>query len=123
MYIPSEISASMSSHCSPKPDAGATATAFMLEMMQSMAATAAIDTQNSFDDDVRWSFYADRLKQHFKCWNGQGETFDPASTCSHLAHVAALAMVLWTLERDQLGLDDRPATRAERLLIQLRDGL
>ncbi len=122
MYMPSEETGKMGSHCLPKPDAGAKATAFMLEMMQSMATTASLDTERGVADDVRWSFYAESLQQHFKAWNGQGLRTDPASKCSHLAHVAALAMVLWTLERDQSGLDDRPATRAENLLIQLRKG-
>jgi len=104
--------------------AGEAAAAFMLEMMSSLADTAHNDDQQGEgNEDVRWSHYSNRLMRHFKSWNGQGETFDQGSNCTHLAHVAALAMVLWTLERDQAGCDDRPATRAEQLLMQLRDGL
>jgi len=66
-----------------------------------------------------WTGCGDKLLLHFKRWNGHCETADPASGCHNLAHVAATALYLWMLEQQRAGRDDRPGSRAQRLLADL----
>ncbi len=66
-----------------------------------------------------WSLQGQRLLNHFKRWHGHGENCDRQSACANLVHVAAVAVVLWHMQKNQQGTDDRPATLANRLLAEL----
>lgn len=53
-----------------------------------------------------WSLNIGAAFRHLTRWV-RGESIDPESGCSHLAHLAWHCMALYTFELTQLGTDDR----------------
>ena len=62
----------------------------------------------------RWSLSIDALFRHLLAWL-DGETTDPESGISHLAHAAWHCLALMTFQEEGLGTDDRVSRAKEDL--------
>lgn len=67
-----------------------------------------------------WASYGNNLVHRFKRWNGHGESYDSASDCHNLVHIAADALYLWSLEQAGRGVDNRPGTKAFHILDRMK---
>lgn len=62
----------------------------------------------SWTEDGRlWSEHYNAAQRHMMAW-WIGETMDPESGLSHLAHAAARLLIALEMERSGKGLDNRP---------------
>ncbi len=83
------------------------------EVLESLAKVLAFGAKKyaprNWENGMDWSRVFSALQRHMWAW-WKGESTDPETGFSHLAHAACCIMFLVAYEQRKVGKDDRPST-------------